>query len=159
MPRSRTAYLWRAEVAGVDICYSYENCGGIDYFTDGPAKDCLARGGHFLGHGCDCDLPLITCSKCGNGKREVVREQCDDGNTKDGDGCSRWCQVEAADGYACEDRSAIGEPDICNRITTTGVVAGAGSVPPSPSHSRLSSPLFPPSPSTPPSVLLKSSLP
>lgn len=42
---------------------------------------------------------------CGNGLIQTG-EQCDDGNTIDGDGCSSTCQVE--DGFVC-----TGEPSLC----------------------------------------------
>ena len=38
--------------------------------------------------------------------------ECDDGNTKDGDGCSAWCTIEY--GYQCK-QMARG-PDICYDI-------------------------------------------
>jgi cysteine-rich repeat protein len=41
------------------------------------------------------------CHYCGNGKIEIG-EQCDDNNTKDGDGCDSRCQIEI-DGLDCAD--------------------------------------------------------
>ena len=51
----------------------------------------------------DGDAPELDCStgtcvsECGDGL--VFDEACDDGNTRDGDGCSRGCQVE--EGFTC----------------------------------------------------------
>ena len=42
---------------------------------------------------------------CGNGNLEGI-EQCDDGNTLSGDGCSSTCQAEAA--FMC-----TGSPSVC----------------------------------------------
>lgn len=42
----------------------------------------------------------VTASTCGDGHRSP-EEQCDDGNTENGDGCSSSCTVEA--GYLCTD--------------------------------------------------------
>ena len=46
-----------------------------------------------------------TTPTCGNGAVRLA-EQCDDGNTDDGDGCSATCTVEA--GWEC-----TGEPSVC----------------------------------------------
>eukprot|EP00960_Hanusia_phi_P038060 753264-Hanusia_phi.AAC.3 len=48
---------------------------------------------------------------CGNGVRNSG-EQCDDGNTVSGDGCSNVCTVEA--GYSCTGGSSS-SPDTCSR--------------------------------------------
>jgi cysteine-rich repeat protein len=37
----------------------------------------------------DCTLPV-----CGDAYRNEAVEECDDGNTEDGDGCSATCQLE-----------------------------------------------------------------
>lgn len=39
------------------------------------------------------DVSLIICSDCGNGHKQS-REQCDDGNNINGDGCSQDCKIE-----------------------------------------------------------------
>ena len=54
-PRTQTAYLWRATVNEIDLCYSYEVCGGVDFFT-GDAKICLEGGGVFLNGACTCSF-------------------------------------------------------------------------------------------------------
>jgi cysteine-rich repeat protein len=52
----------------------------------------------------DDDFDGIDCSAscrlpfCGDGKIESSTEQCDDGNTQSGDGCSATCQIEAPSG-------------------------------------------------------------
>jgi cysteine-rich repeat protein len=51
---------------------------------------------------------------CGNGVREgagPAKEQCDDGNLVDGDGCSKLCKVEG--GFACEPKLLTGKGDKC----------------------------------------------
>ena len=63
LPRHPTAFLWRAKVEGVDLCYSYENCGGVDFFTDGPAAECVKRGGYFVDGHCTCDDEHNDCPK------------------------------------------------------------------------------------------------
>lgn len=54
---------------------------------------------------------------CGNGTLDA-EEDCDDGNTVEGDGCNGACRVET--GYTCN-----GEPSDCVTICGDGVLAGA----------------------------------
>ena len=72
-PRSPSIYLWRAVVNNINLCYSYEVCGGVDFFT-GEAKICLASGGFFTDGACKCAVGQFmlkengaqTCAKvCG----------------------------------------------------------------------------------------------
>lgn len=71
----------------------------------------------FDGCSSDCKLEPICnstgpcTSKCGDGL--VVGEECDDGNTRDGDGCSSACKVET--GFAC------GQPDLGDAILVPAV--------------------------------------
>ena len=53
---------------------------------------------------------------CGNGVIEA-EEECDDGNTEPGDGCSEQCEVEQ--GWEC-----TGEPSVCNPICGDGLITG-----------------------------------
>src|SRR5262249_29386184 len=54
----------------------------------------------------DADAVLVFDSACGDG--EVAgSEQCDDGNTDAGDGCSPGCRVE------CETSEGCGDGDVC----------------------------------------------
>ena len=66
---------------------------GIDYFSNGPAKNCMDRGGFFVNHKCSCDMNMV-CYKCGNGIVEDPHEECDDGNQENGDGCDSKCKRE-----------------------------------------------------------------
>ncbi|HVV87757.1 MAG TPA: DUF4215 domain-containing protein [Kofleriaceae bacterium] len=53
---------------------------------------------------------------CGDGVLQTVAgEQCDDGNTADGDGCSSTCQVEA-DTFCRSQSPALGYPSACQAI-------------------------------------------
>ncbi len=42
------------------------------------------------------NVGIITLSECGNGTIESPYEECDDGNTLSGDGCSSTCTIEGA---------------------------------------------------------------
>ncbi len=53
---------------------------------------------------------------CGNGIVELS-EQCDDGNTSNGDGCSSTCTIES--GYTC-----AGSPSACVTTCGDGIMAG-----------------------------------
>ena len=54
---------------------------------------------------------------CGNGSIEAI-EDCDDGNTEGGDGCSPLCEVEL--GWSC-----TGEPSGCETTCGDSILAGA----------------------------------
>merc|ERR1712093_146611 len=62
----------------------------------GCAADCTVETGFECEKNSD-DKDVCT-PKCGDGKK-LGNEECDDGNTTDGDGCSSSCEVE--DGKAC----------------------------------------------------------
>ena len=55
---------------------------------------------------------------CGNGKTEAG-EECDDGNTASGDGCSALCQTELPPGVVCGDGTKE-EGEECDDGNTTG---------------------------------------
>jgi len=59
-----------------------------------------------------CEPPAGGCHECGDGTlEEDEREQCDDGNLTDGDGCSANCEWEDARPFrSCECRAAPGLP-------------------------------------------------
>jgi len=70
-----------------------------------------------LDNDCDGSIDEGACGVCGNGVIEGV-EECDDGGTTDGDGCSSACMVES--GYMC-----AGQPSVCTSVCGDGVTAGA----------------------------------
>ena len=55
IPRTQTAYLWRATVNNIDLCYSYEVCGSVDYFTGEPWL-CMSGGGFHINGACTCRI-------------------------------------------------------------------------------------------------------
>jgi cysteine-rich repeat protein len=79
--------------------------GGIHYRYDQEA-------GNRLGRAVATYIHKNLLFGCGDGGVEGT-EECDDGNTADGDGCSASCLVEA--GYMC-----TGEPSVCSLIQTCG---------------------------------------
>jgi len=61
---------------------------------------------------------VFTDAACGNGNvqpNSPQNEECDDGNTADGDGCSSTCTIEA--GYVCS-----GDPSVCELACGNGDV-------------------------------------
>jgi cysteine-rich repeat protein len=77
----------------------------------------------------DCAAPTPVCSDeqtcisgCGNARLDMG-ETCDDGNTADGDGCSRDCRTEP--GYRCVEPVEITNNSSFDRGTTGWTEAGA----------------------------------
>jgi len=101
----------------------------------GPSEQC-DDGNLVIGDGCDstcqiepgwyCDPPTAAnmtshCyTICGDGKKVASRENCDDGNNMNEDGCSASCEVE--ENYFCYDGDPF-TPDICTCEPTKGVAA------------------------------------
>ncbi len=76
------------------------------------------------GFNCDwctnsCELRTVTGDYCGDGEINTPYENCDQGNTIGGDGCSSSCQIES--GWECfGSRSSV-----CNPISGDGLCVGA----------------------------------
>jgi len=73
---------------GGGACFSNADCPGGTCTPQSPScvpKDC--------GDGCDNRCRLTGFAGCGNGVRQC-EEECDDGNTTDGDGCNAACLME-----------------------------------------------------------------
>ena len=85
---------------------------------DGCSSDCTIETGWI------CELPGTPCTQqpeepgdiCGDGKISGD-EKCDDGNAKDGDGCSSKCVVEK--GWICAE---VGKA--CSTVCGDGILAG-----------------------------------
>jgi large repetitive protein len=58
---------------------------------------CLVLAAAAVAPGCSCGDDTETNPDCGDGIIDTA-EQCDDGNTVDGDGCSRTCSIEGGPG-------------------------------------------------------------
>jgi cysteine-rich repeat protein len=90
--------------------------------SDGPRGD--ARTGDGSGSSGSDAMPMMpdaTMSACGNGTRECG-EECDDGNTTSGDGCSAACVVEP---YAGAPQSAIDALHAMNVLRAEACLPGA----------------------------------
>ncbi len=88
---------------------------GNDLSGDGCSSECQIESGY------ECTAPGQPCEKlpvidvpCGNGQIDE-KEECDDGNALDGDGCSSTCTVE--NGWECESQD-------CHTVCGDGVIAG-----------------------------------
>ena len=63
IPRHPSHMLWAAKDAGVELCYSFEMCGGVDHMTQ-YQNDCLAKGGYITSSAtCSCELVGFECKK------------------------------------------------------------------------------------------------
>jgi len=117
-------------------------CFGIGVCVNGASSENCAQVGGIFASGGTCGVDCEDPSLCGNG---VVNEgeQCDDGNTTSGDGCSSTCTTETtqqgfcctnsqvaglcAQTASCADCTALGG-DTCSATTTcsTGGPLGGG---------------------------------
>jgi len=111
--------------------FDVSNCGGtcgdgVVHASEGEqcdqtnlnGQDCVSRGFSGGPLGCDssCLFNVSQCvSTCGNAIREAG-ENCDDGNGRDGDGCSQSCRVEA--GWTCDEAS----PNVCTVVCGDGLI-------------------------------------
>lgn len=77
----------------------------------------------------DPTVEVVLAPFCGDGEVDSPQEQCDDGNTVNGDGCSEQCLPEipavCGDGVVestekCDDGSNNGNPNYCN-LECTGI--------------------------------------
>ena len=77
--------------------------------------------------GFDClylpgEVPESVCfTWCGDGLLAVGEEECDDGNTDDGDGCDAMCQVES--GWDCVFFPGYDPESICETTCGDGLLA------------------------------------
>ena len=93
-----------------------EQCDGEN--LNGKSCQSLGYGGGELACSPICQFVLTGCTNaCGNGYVEGA-EACDDGNNREGDGCSTACAVE--EGWACE----AGNPSACAPVCLDGQVVG-----------------------------------
>ncbi len=77
------------------------------------------------------DVQAYYCQSCGNGQLDEG-EQCDDGNRRNGDGCSSTCQLEP--GWFCKAPvTALGsrpaEPSVCVNLNTAACVTVNQAIP------------------------------
>jgi len=94
--------------------------------------DAVAPDGGVTDGAVDCDADPAAClppSVCGDGK-PGLGESCDDKNTKNGDGCSATCQIEAPY-WACAFGSLCVDVRDCDALADAGLLGGdAGCVVP-----------------------------
>lgn len=113
--------LWRKEINGVADGADSAKAVAMD-----SANDVIAGGGivntsnpdFFVTKLKGTDGSDFTPPVCGNYLLEPS-EQCDDGNTLDGDCCSSTCQLEQ-DGSSCSDGNVCTQTDTCQAGVCTG---------------------------------------
>ena len=91
--RARAALAVRVEAACPTFESVYHRSADVVLENLASRADCLA-GATYVQNAVVCPA-----SVCGNGMVEAG-EQCDDGNTTDGDGCSSTCMIESPSGAA-----------------------------------------------------------
>ncbi|EKX40674.1 hypothetical protein GUITHDRAFT_75380, partial [Guillardia theta CCMP2712] len=105
-------------VCGDGVRVQQEDCDdGNTRDGDGCSSSCLVESGwicadnlHVTNH-----TTSLCYGICADGVR-VAAEQCDDGNTKSGDGCDQFCRLES--GYVCADNG------LCSTNCGDGIIAG-----------------------------------
>ena len=127
--------FWSGDSTGSSVGGLYENWNGGKPNDYGSGEDCA----EMYTSGVWNDLKCTSTSRyvcegppiCGNGA-VALPQNCDDGNTTNGDGCADDCTVEA--GYECELPDDMGTPSVCSlsadvKIGSTRLLRGnAGSV-------------------------------
>lgn len=110
--------LFAASCGNGAVDAPYEECdtGGVATASCNPDCTRPVCGDSFAntaaGEQCDEGSGSATCADdctltvCGDGRINFIAEECDDGNTANGDGCSSTCQVEP--GGSCS-----GQPSVC----------------------------------------------
>jgi cysteine-rich repeat protein len=126
---------------GIEACdgtnLAGNNCGSVGYYTGVLACDATCTSLGYTGGGslaclASCDFDTSGCvSVCGNGLLDTG-EQCDDGNTADGDGCSGDCSAGLGRIVFVSDRAGDRElwtmtDDGTNLAQLTFAAPGAGS--------------------------------
>jgi len=106
--------------------WSCARVGGTSGMTDGglgeDARGKGAAGGGAGGADAEADQPIYeapTPMTCGDGVLQGT-EQCDDGNTVNGDGCSSTCMIEPH--FTCP---MLGKPCVHDVICGDGIIEGA----------------------------------
>ena len=111
---SGSAYVYRGDEGGVDNWGQVTKITASDAAADDRFGESVSISGDtaIVGASLDDDngsgsgSAYIYFSVCGNGMIDAG-EECDDGNSADGDGCSSTCTVES--GYTCD----ASEPSVC----------------------------------------------
>ena len=106
-----------AECDDGQVCTGDETCNTTTHRCTNPPD--LADG-TACGSGLVCRSGVCTTIVCGNGFMESG-EECDDGNTTEGDGCDNDCTFSCATNADCTDGLSCNGSETCN--TTTHVCA------------------------------------
>jgi len=115
-----------SECDDAEACTGVETCNTTTNTCVNPAD--LADGTD-CGGGNICNGGACVAPTCGNGTPEGA-EQCDDGNTTDGDGCDNDCTFSCTMDSECDDGDACNGAETCNgsNVCVGGSAAGDGTV-------------------------------
>ena len=111
-----------SECADAEVCNGTETCNTTTNVCTNPPN--LADGTS-CGSGLVCRSGVCTTIVCGNGAVEMG-EDCDDGNSTNGDGCDNDCTFSCTTNADCTDGLVCNGSETCN---TTTNVCSAGTPP------------------------------
>ncbi|HLC76514.1 MAG TPA: DUF4215 domain-containing protein, partial [Candidatus Peribacterales bacterium] len=121
-------------VSAVQCSDGIDNADPEDVLADAQDPGCYTNGNVVTGTYNPADTDETHTPACGNGARDQIAEQCDDGNLLNGDGCSTLCRAEVCgngtvdSGEVCDEGSLNGTPNHCNSLCsgTTPALCGNG---------------------------------
>eukprot|EP00961_Rhodomonas_salina_P084393 1133846-Rhodomonas_salina.1 len=107
-------------VGGVEAIRSGSSSAGeLEYWCSWDEAACSVDVPKLLSDVCEVGLENLCVPVCGDSWVVEGSEECDDGNTDDGDGCSATCRAEA--GYSCQrypwpDQTSINVGSSCEAV-------------------------------------------
>jgi cysteine-rich repeat protein len=118
-----------ADCADANVCNGAETCASPGTLASRCNAGTPPTNGTACGTGLICVTGSCVSARCGDGIVSTG-EQCDDGNTTNGDGCNNDCRFTCANDAACSDGNACNGAETCASPGTTASRCTAGTAPP-----------------------------
>ena len=117
-----------ADCADADVCDGLETCSAPGTSASACAEGSAPPAGTSCGSGLLCSGGACVAARCGD-TFVTGTEQCDDGNTTDGDGCENDCTWTCTAAADCSDGNLCNGTETCTMPSTLGSRCVAGSPP------------------------------